>query len=394
MKIQAVDIITLKAQPTAGQTPVLARIRTDEGVYGYGEAGVSIMHYSLGCVELLKSFSQMILGMDALANDVVYTKLLNSFWARGNGGVILAAVSAIDTALWDIKGKYFGVPVCQLLGGKHRDKLRCYASQLQNGWKYPDFHGAPGDLGFLKEACRRAVEDDGYDCVKIDFLAKHPDSSRISDYEAQTHLSPATMREIDQKLDAVRSVIGPDVELILENHCLTTAQTAIQFGRLARDYDPMLLEEPANPLDIHDYQRIREALDIPIATGERSYTRRGFLPLLQAGVVDTVQPDLGNCGGITEGRKIADLAESLGATVQTHTCNTPISIAAALQLEAAIPNFIIHEHHTNNTLPFNTGLCVYDDQPVDGWYTVPDRPGLGNELTEQALAEASILTVR
>lgn len=393
MKIVSVDIITLKPQSTSAQTPVLVRIHTDEGIYGYGEAGVSIMNYSLGCVELLRSFSRMILGTDPLANDVIYSKLINSFWARGNGGVILAAISAIDTALWDIKGKYFNVPIYELLGGKHRDKLRCYASQLQNGWKYPDFHGAPGDLGFLKEACQLALED-GYDCVKIDFLAKHFDGSRISQYEAQNHLLPATMREIEKKLDVVRETIGEDVELILENHCLSTANTAIQFGRLAENYRPMLLEEPANPLDALDYRRIRDALSIPLATGERSYTRRGFLPLLQEGLLDTIQPDLGNCGGITEGRKLADLAETFGANVQTHTCNTPISIAAALQVEAAIPNFIIHEHHTNNTLPFNTELCIYDDQPVNGYYIVPNRPGLGNELTEKALAESTIITVR
>lgn len=393
MKIASVDIITLKRQPTAGQTPVLCRIHTDEGIYGYGEAGVSIGNFSLGCVDLLRSFGSMIIGMDALANDVVYSKLISSFWARGNGGVIMAAISAIDTALWDIKGKYFHVPVYELLGGKHRDRLRCYASQLQNGWKYPDFHGAPGDLEFLKDACRSALED-GYDCVKIDFLAKNFDGVRISWYEGQNHLSPATMRDIERKLDAVREVIGNDVELILENHCLSTANTAIQFGRLAEQYHPMLLEEPANPLDVQDYRRIRDALSIPLATGERSYTRRGFLPLLQEGLLDTIQPDLGNCGGITEGRKLADLAETFGANVQTHTCNTPISIAAALQVEAAIPNFIIHEHHTNNTLPINTELCIYNDQPVNGYYIVPDRPGIGNELTEKALAESTIITIQ
>lgn len=336
---------------------------------------------------------EMLIGQNPLANDVIYTRLANTFWAKGNGGVIMAAISAIDTALWDIKGKYFRVPVYELLGGKYRDRLRCYASQLQNGWKYSDFLGSPGDIGFLKDACRRAVEE-GYDCVKIDFIEKGLDGVHISRAEGQTHLSVKTMREIEKKLEAVREVIGRDVELILENHCITTANTAIQFGRLAENYDPMLLEEPANPLEVSEYRRIREALDIPLATGERSYTRRGFLPLLKEGYLDVIQPDLGNCGGITEGRKLADLAESFGTTVQTHTCNTPISVAAALQFEAAIPNFIIHEHHTNNTLPVNTELCIYDYQPENGYYTVPDLPGIGNELTEKALAEAEIITVK
>jgi L-alanine-DL-glutamate epimerase-like enolase superfamily enzyme len=393
MKITSMDIIQLKRIPEAGSTPVLCRIHTDEGIYGYGEAGVSIMDYSLGCLELLKSFGQMLIGQNPLENDVIYSRLINTFWARGNGGVIMAAISAIDTALWDIKGKYFGVPVYELLGGAHRKKLRCYASQLQNGWKYKDFLWAPGDLGFLKEACEKATGE-GYECIKIDFLMKHLDGTPISADELQNHLTAKTLKEIEQKLDTVRQAVGEETELILENHCLTTARTAIEFAKAAAPYHPVLLEEPANPLEVLEYRRIREAVDVPIATGERSYTRRGFLPFLQEGLADVVQPDLGNCGGITEGRKIADLAESFGASVQAHTCNTPISVAAALQFEAAIPNFYMHEHHTNNTLPFYTDLCIYDDQPQNGYYELPDRPGIGNELTEKALAESTIITIK
>lgn len=393
MKIISVDIIKLNALPSAGQTPVLCRINTDEGIYGYGEAGVSIMNYSLGCLELLRSFSRIIIGKDPLANDYIYTLLVNTFWAKGNGGVIMAAISAIDTALWDIKGKYFKVPVYELLGGKHREKLWSYASQLQNGWKYEDFLGSPGDLQFLKDACKSAV-DEGYTCVKIDFLAKDFTGKPLSRDEGQNHLSVKTLKEVEKKLETVRETAGEDVEIILENHCLTTASTAIQFAKVAEPFHPMLLEEPANPLDELDYKRIREATSIPLATGERSYTRRGFLHLLKNGYLDVAQPDLGNCGGITEGRKISDLAESFGAQIQTHTCNTPISVAAALHLEAAIPNFIIHEHHTNNTLKNCTDLCVYDYQPVDGYFEIPQIPGIGNELSEKALSEAQIETIK
>ena len=393
MKISAVDIIRLPKVEQAGSTPVVVRIHTDERIYGYGETGVSIMDYSLGCLELLKSFSEIILGMDALANDVIYTKLVNTFWAKGNGGVIMAAVSAIDTALWDIKGKYFGVPVYELLGGAHRKKLRAYASQLQNGWKYPDFLHAPGDTGFLRDACLKAV-DEGYDCIKIDFLVRHLDGSPISGDETRNHLSVRTMADIEQRLKTVRDAVGGNVELILENHCATNAHTAIQLGKLARDYNPMLLEEPANPLEPGEYRRIKDALDIPLATGERSYTRRGFLPLLSDGLLDVIQPDLGNCGGITEGRKLADLAETYGASVQAHTCNTPLSVAAALQFEAAIPNFFIHEHHTNDAQSYYRDLCVYDYQPVNGYFDVPQLPGIGNELRSEVLKKSQIITVK
>lgn len=393
MKITSVDIIKLKPLVGSAQTPVLCRIHTDTGLYGYGEAGVSIMNFSVGCYELLKSFSRMLIGMDPLDNDFIYHKLANTFWAIGNGGVIMAAISAIDVALWDIKGKHFGVPIYVLLGGKHRDKLRSYASQLQNGWKYADFMHSPGDLGFIREACQRAVEE-GYTAVKVDFLSKRLDGTPINRFDMKNYITKDLMREFDQRLDTVRQAIGPDVDLILENHCITSANTAIQFGQVARDYDIMFLEEPAAPLVADDYIKIAQRLDIPLATGERTYTKAGFLPLLQTGALDVIQPDISNCGGLTECRKICDLAHVFGVTAQTHACNTPISIAASLHLEAAIPNFIIHEHHTVNTLPDITELCVYDYQPQDGYFAIPELPGLGNELSDKALAEAAIETIQ
>jgi len=393
MKITSIDIITLKKQVFSQQTPVICKVNTDEGIYGYGEAGVSIMDFSLGCVDLLKVLGKGIIGMNPLDIDVIWQQLYSNFWAQGSGGVIMAAISAIDVALWDIKGKYFGVPVYVLLGGKHRSKLRTYASQLQSGWQYLEFMTAPGDISFLKEACIAAVED-GYDAVKIDFINKHEDGKRMSNDVLKNWIPPNLMNLFVKRVETAREAVGPDVDIIMENHCLTCANTAIQFGLATQQYNIMMLEEPANPLNPLEYKRISEKLDIPVATGERSWLRWGFHPLLENGSVSVLQPDLGNCGGITEGRKIADLANTYGATVQTHTCNTPLSIAAALHLEAAIPNFIIHEHHTVNTLQPVRELCVYDYQPVDGYFEVPELPGIGNELSEKALAEASIYTLK
>lgn len=392
MKITSLDVIKLPSTVGTSQTPVLCRINTDEGIYGYGEAGVSIFNFSLGCCELLKSFGKLIIGMNPLDIDFIYSKLAATFWAIGNGGVIFAAISAIDVALWDIKGKYLNVPVYVLLGGRHRDRLRCYASQLQNGWKYPDFLHAPGDTGFIKDACRKAL-DEGYDAVKIDFISKRLDGRPVNRFEMKNYISRENMKDFVARLEAVRDAIGPDTDLILENHCITSANTAIQFGRIAREYDIMFLEEPAAPLNANDYRKIADKLDIPLATGERTYTRAGFLPLLETYALDVIQPDISNCGGLSETRKICDMANAFGVSVQTHACNTPISIAASLHLEAAIPNFIIHEHHTNNTLPMITETCIYDYQPVNGYFSIPELPGIGNELSEKALAEAVIETV-
>lgn len=395
MKIISVDVIKCKRLACSSQTPVLCRVNTDEGIYGYGEAGVSIMDFSVASYELIKLLGKSIIGMDPLATDVIYEKLSQTFWAQGNGGVIMSAISAIDTALWDIKGKFFGVPCYVLLGGKYRDKLRCYASQLQNGWKYKEFMSAPGDLGFLKEACQAAL-DDGYDAIKIDFIKKRLDGTPVSapGGPMKNYIPREWMKEFRQRMETARATVGPEVDIIMENHCATNATTALQLARVAEEYDIMFMEEPASPLSPLEYRRLAEGTSIPLATGERSYTRWGFLPLLENGSLSIIQPDLGNCGGITEGRKICDLANTFGATVQTHTCNTPISIAASLQLEIAIPNFIIHEHHTVNTLQECREMCVYDYQPVNGYYSVPEIPGIGNELSEKALREAVIETVQ
>ncbi len=393
MKITSIDVMKLKRLDFSAQTPVLCRINTDEGIYGYGEAGVSIMDFSLGSFEIMKIMSRMIIGANPLDIDVIYSKLVSTFWAQGNGGVIMAAISAIDTALWDIKAKYFGVPLYVLLGGKHRSKLRAYASQLQNGWKYREFMSAPGDLEFLRAACQSAV-DEGYTAVKIDFMGKHLDSSPLDKNEMKNYIPKPWLREFLSRVEVARETVGPDVDIIMENHCTTSAETAIQFANAAKKYDIMFLEEPCNPISPLEHKKVAERTNIPVATGERNYTRWAYLPLMENGSVSVIQPDIGNCGGVTECRKIADLAEIYGVSVQTHTCNSPISVAVSLHVEAAIPNFIIHEHHTVNTLKDIRDLCVYDYQPVDGYFGIPELPGIGNELTDKALAEAEIVTVK
>ena len=202
MKITSVDLIKCKELKASMQVPVLCRINTAEGIYGYGEAGVSIDHYSLGCFELMKQLCAGIIGMDPLENDVIYHKLANGFWAQGGGGVIYGAISAIDTALWDIKGKAFGVPVYKLLGGKYRDKLRAYASQLQSGWKYEDFAHAPeNDPEFFRDACRRAHEE-GYSAIKVDFVRK------CFGRENREYLTVPSLKKIESFIQIAREEIG------------------------------------------------------------------------------------------------------------------------------------------------------------------------------------------
>jgi galactonate dehydratase len=178
----------------------------------------------------------------------------------------------------------------------------------------------------------------------------------------------------------------------MEMHAHTDAQSCVQIGRRAERYNILFIEEPNTPTP-KTARFIHEQLDIPLALGERVYTRWQFLPYLEAQSAQVIQPDLGNTGGITEAKRIADMAHAYDVGVQAHVCASPLSTAAALQLECAIPNFVIHEHHINNLAPFNKELCVHDYQPECGMFAVPTLPGLGNEWSVYALSTCEKVTV-
>lgn len=285
--------------------------------------------------------------------------------------------------------------VYQLLGGKQRSRLRAYASQLQFGWKVKDFDpsDAGGDVDFYIRAAEKAMED-GYDAIKVNFLRFDRSGKIIHYLDATGNLSREIMHLAEERLAATRKAVGPDVDIICENHAMTDANTAIQFARMASQYDIMFLEEPNTPLNPAVMKKIADNIDIPLAGGERTYTRWGFLPFFENGSLAMIQPDIGNCGGLTEAKKIADMAYIYDVGVQAHVCTSPIGVAAALHLEAAIPNFTIHEHHFANTTRSIIDQCEYDYQPVNGYFEIPDLPGLGQELSKMAVENAEIVTVK
>lgn len=394
MKITHVDVMALeKDMGCGGSRPIIVKVFTDEDIYGIGEAGVAIGCGSRGAFEVLKDFAPMIRGMDPLAHEVIWEKLFKcSFWAQGNGAIMMSAISAIDTALWDIKGKAAGMPLYQLLGGKQRDRLRAYASQLQFGWGVDSFDptDALAEPAQYAEAALKAKEQ-GYTAIKINFLRFGRSGRILSHLDTTGHLSRETMRTAEARLKAVREAVGPDMDILIENHAMTDANTAIQFAKMAEPYDIMFLEEGCTPLNPGVMRKIADHTAIPLATGERTYTRWGFLPFLENHSLSLIQPDIGNCGGITEAKKICDMAHVFDVGAQMHVCSSPISVVIALHLEAAIPNFIIHEHHIANTTRGTIAECVYDYQPENGYFTVPDLPGIGQDIAPEAMARAEIV---
>ncbi|WP_289103299.1 mandelate racemase/muconate lactonizing enzyme family protein [uncultured Fusobacterium sp.] len=390
MKIVKVDVMQLGTDVRPDWRPIVCRIYTDEGIYGDGEAAMAYDVGALGAFGMLQELAKMVIGMDPLDNEVIWDKLYRStFWGQNGGPVTFSAISAIDIALWDIKGKYFKVPVYKLLGGKKRDNLRCYASQLQFGWGEVRIPArTPED--YAKNAKKAVAE--GYDAVKFDFFLYDEKDGFFNDNDRLGLLSKKYLNIVEKRIAAVREAVGPDVDIIMENHSYTDAQSALQLGKMAEKYDIFCFEEPTTPYPkITKY--MSDKLNIPIATGERIYSRWQYAQYFENCSVQMIQPDFGNCGGITEGKKICDMAYAYDVGVQGHACGSPLSNVVALHLECVIPNFVIHEHHAVNLTPYNKSYCIYDYQPVNGKFKVPELSGLGNELSESAINNSVKVTI-
>ncbi|MDR3258644.1 MAG: mandelate racemase/muconate lactonizing enzyme family protein [Fusobacteriaceae bacterium] len=392
MKITSIDVMQLHPSDRADVwRPIVCRIYTDAGIYGDGEAALAYGKAAPAAFGIVKDFAKLIIGLDPLDNEVIWDKLYKStFWGQNGGPVIFAGISALDIALWDIKGKFFNVPVYKLLGGKKRDKLRCYASQLQFGWGTKHIPATKTE-DYVNNSLKAIKE--GYDAIKIDFFTFDTDGRRFNELDTTCLLKPYYVNLIEERISAVRNAIGPNVDIIMENHSFTDAQSAVQLGRVAQKYNIFYFEEPNTPTPkLAKY--ISDKLAMPIAHGERVYSRWQYAPYFENLSVQVIQPDLGNCGGITEGKKICDMAYVYDVNVQAHVCASPLSTAAALHLESVIPNFVIHEHHVNNLHPYNQELGKYNYQPVNGYFEVPELPGLGNEFSDYALTHNYKETVK
>lgn len=392
MKITKVDVLHLKTNLKNGHwRPIVCRIYTDEGIYGDGEAALAYGESQIAAFGIVQNFAKLIIGMDPLLHEVIWDKLYRTtFWGQNGGPVIFAGISAIDIALWDIKGKYYNAPIYELLGGKRREKLRTYASQLQFSWG-PDIIPQRTPDDYAREAKKAVAE--GYDAIKIDFFTFKPDEGNFNDNDRLGLLSPEYLQMYEARVKAVREAIGPHVDLIIENHSFTDSQSAAQLGNLVKKYNIFYFEEPSTPTPQLS-KFVHDETGLPIANGERIYTRWQYIEYFKQNAIQVIQPDVGTCGGITEIKKICDMAHVFDVGVQVHACGSPLSTAAALHLECAIPNFVIHEHHTYALSPYNKELCIHDYQPVNGKFSVPDLPGLGNELSEVAFRNCDRVTIQ
>ena len=389
MRITGVDVILMdESHPdNTGWSPVVCRVYTDEGLYGDGEAAIAYSIGSKAAWSMVQEMGNRVLGMDPLENEVVWHNLYRTtFWAQNGGPIVWAGISAIDIALWDIKGNHFGVPVSTLLGGKMRSSLRCYASQLQFGWGTKKEPAATIE-GYARNA--RAAVDEGYDAVKVDFFDFSPEG-RFFTIEERTRLQPPQrLALVEERLAAVREAVGPDVDIIMENHANIDAQVAVQFGSLAQKYGVCMFEEPASP-NPKITQFVSERVSVPIAHGERIYSRWGYAPYFENGSIQMIQPDLGNCGGITEGKKICDMASTYDVGVQAHVCGSPCPRRQPCSSRQPSPT----SPSTSTTCTratTTTGACAFaTTSPKTGASTCPTCPAWETSLQSTAGVRARL----
>lgn len=342
---------------------LFVEIDTDEGITGLGEAGN--WTFLKPTAEAIKEMCDHLIGKDPSRINDWNQNFYRAQYFRGS--VIMSAISAIDIALWDIKGKKLGAPVYELLGGKARDKVRCYASPMQV---------VEGD----KALCQSYIDlkAQGFTAAKI--FVNGPVSS--PDGKGEFHSSRIT--EEVRKVALVREAVGDDFDLVLEVHRGMNKGEAIAFARQVEKYNPMVLEDPVPPDNYETMAEVAAKTAVPIASGERFISLREFEMLMSRNAVSYVRPDVCAIGGITTSMKVAALAEAHDALVIPHNPLGPVSSAACLQLCACIPNLAIQE------LP---GFCLNGkedkmvDKPIafeDGFMKIPEGPGIGLSLSPEA----------
>ncbi len=341
----------------ARQSWLFVTVETDEGIAGIGEASLEGKEKTVEAA--IHEYARYLIGQDpARITHHWQAMYRHGFW---RGGVVLnSALSGLEQALWDIKGKALGVPVYELLGGRTRDRVRVYTHC-----------GGPT----AEAAAERAQElvAAGFTALKFGSWPDDNDDER------------AAVRWVARLIEMVRLAVGPDVDLMVDNHGRSSPAAALAMARALEPYGLLFFEEPTPPDNLNALEKVAAAKpNLPLATGERLFTKWGFQDLLAKQLVDVVQPDICHAGGILECHAIATMAEAVYVKVAPHNPNGPVATAASVQLAAAIPNFLILEWALSE--PHRSKVQRVGPTIEDGYVNLPAAPGLGVELDPEVIA--------
>ncbi|MFM1988159.1 MAG: hypothetical protein RJA99_1116 [Pseudomonadota bacterium] len=362
----------------------IVEVTTEDGLSGWGECiGPARLN-----APIVAALGRLLVGGDALAVDRHWLAMYSALRDQGMKGLHLTALSGIDVALWDLRGRHWGEPVWRLMGGRFRERVAAYATgtyRRGDGWR-------------TLEARRDAAHVGGGDpdAVVVDTLSYLVDEVR--GYAAQGFRAAKLKIGFGVAQDvalirAVREAVGPRMGLMLDANHGYDAVDAIRLGRAVADLDIGWFEEPVVPDDLDSYVEVRRGQPIPVAGGETEFTRWGFREVLARRAMDVLQPDICACGGLSEAKKIADMATAFGVRLVPHVWGTGIGLAAALQLHAVLPPSPPRHDPTEPVLefdrsehPFRQAVLASPLEHQAGWVAIPEGPGLGVTIDETEIA--------
>jgi len=370
-KLKITDIRTAQVRVHGWQTHV--RVYTDQGLYGQGESTDA----AVGTDALVHQFRRFLVGEDPLNVDALWEKVrVSGIFAGAQGGQYVTALTGVEIALWDLAGKALGLPVYQLLGGKFRDKIRIYCdSDMED------------PLGAESDRKLPWIKDQGFTAMKID-LDDATDPRRFDKVNWT-----ASNGEIDRMVTwvkHVRETIPKDMDLACDMHGRYDATTGKRVAVALEPYRLLWLEEPVPPEDIDAMADIRHSTTTPICCGENLYMRWGYRELFEKRAADIIMPDIQKVGGLSEGRKVANMAQAYYIPFAPHCVVSPIGTMSTAHVCASIPNFLVCEWHWINHLDLWKNWVKEGEIIQKGYVTVTDKPGFGVEMDEGVARKAQV----
>jgi L-alanine-DL-glutamate epimerase-like enolase superfamily enzyme len=369
MKISEIEVYQLGEPASPGSATwagnsILLKLTTSDGNVGYGEAVPTLRVQPV--IQSLREVARVYTGRDPLDMELNIHEWHKHDFYLPVSFESTTALSAFDIACWDIAGKHFGAPIHQLMGGMFRNSVRVYA----NGWY--DKCVTPEQFGTRAKKFMNM----GYTALKFDPFGTHYDS-----------IDRKGVNRAYERVKAVRDATNDKVDLLIEHHGRFDPNSAIAIARRLRDLDPLFMEEPVHPDNLEGLRKYRKATDVRVALGERILTKEQATYVLSNNLVDYLQIDITNIGGVTVARKLAAIAEAYGVEMAFHNAFGPIQNAVTIQVDAALPNFLIQESFYD-CFPSWKRQLVKDQSKVENGHTkVPTRPGLGVEVDEKVLEE-------
>ena len=361
MKVTGVSTYVLG---TSWRNLTIVEVHTDEGITGLGEARM-LNHTDALLGYLAEAVPTQIIGMDPFDVEALVYRMTREVYARA-GEIAMSALATIEIACHDIQGKALGLPVYKLLGGAVRDRVKAYA----NGWYQVE--RTPEEFALAAAGVVRR----GYRALKLDPFGP-----------GTVELDRAETRRSVSLVAAVRESVGPDVEIMIEMHGRFTPATAIRLADELAEYRPSWLEEPVPPENVAALATVTRAVKVPIAVGERMHTRYDYRELFERQAADIIQTDITHSGGLLEAKKLAGTAETHYMLMAPHNVGGPISTAASIHFAATTPNFAIQENFNDFADPYVKVCEAGLPELTDGYFPLPDAPGLGIQLNREALAE-------